>query len=249
MTTPASCGARPRRPSAIRPGLTWPATAMGIAGLNSWRHEIASDLRQYVPLDASIKISRLLLTNRSNRSRRLSVASYVEWVLGASRSASLAYLSTELDDETGALFAQESLKSGVRVARRLRGFVRRSVGLDMRSARIHRPQWLARRSRRPSRPYGMVEEGRRGSRPLRGMRTSIVLPPGGAVEIIFLLGRGRERQRSAQPDPALPIRRSRFDRSRNRGSLGKHALRRRRQDAHSLHGHHAQWLVAVSDAQ
>ena len=33
-------------------------------------HEIASDLLQYVPVDDPIKISRLVLTNRSNRPRR-----------------------------------------------------------------------------------------------------------------------------------------------------------------------------------
>ena len=42
---------------------------------------------QFVPVADPIKISRLTLTNRSGRARRLSVTAYVEWVLGASRSA------------------------------------------------------------------------------------------------------------------------------------------------------------------
>ncbi len=131
-------------------------------------HEIASDLVQYVPIDGPIKISRLTLTNRSNRARRLSVTAYVEWVLGPSRSASLPFVSTEIDAATGAMFARNpwSIGFGSRVAfADLRGAQTR---LDRRSARVHRPQ---RRTRRPRRARGRraaVEESRRRPRPLRG---------------------------------------------------------------------------------
>jgi cyclic beta-1,2-glucan synthetase len=69
-------------------------------------HDIAADLLQYVPLSDPIKISRLTLRNLSNRTRRLSVTSYAEWVLGTSRGASAPFLATELDSVTGALFAR-----------------------------------------------------------------------------------------------------------------------------------------------
>ena len=75
-------------------------------------HEIASDLLQYVPVDDSIKISRLVLTNRSSQPRRLSVTAYVEWVLGPARSASLPFVSTEIDADTGAMFAHNSWNMG-----------------------------------------------------------------------------------------------------------------------------------------
>ena len=69
-------------------------------------HGIALELLQYVPLDDSIKISRLKIRNTSKRTRRLSVTAYAEWVLGPSpRSASAPYIITELDQDTGALFA------------------------------------------------------------------------------------------------------------------------------------------------
>ena len=81
--------------------------------------DIASDLIQYVPLDASIKISRLVLTNRGSRARRLSVTAYVEWVLGASRSASLAFISTRGGRRDERRIRPQSLQHEFRIARRV----------------------------------------------------------------------------------------------------------------------------------
>ena len=68
--------------------------------------EIAVTLTLFVPLSDSIKVSQLSLHNRSGRARRLSVTTYAEWVLGASRTASAAYVTTALDETTGALLAR-----------------------------------------------------------------------------------------------------------------------------------------------
>ncbi len=51
------------------------------------------------------KFQSLTLKNVSGRPRRLTVAAYVEWVLGASRTVTAPHIITELDPETGALFA------------------------------------------------------------------------------------------------------------------------------------------------
>ncbi len=68
-------------------------------------HGIESDLLSYVPLADPIRISRLTLTNRSSRPRRLSVTSYAEWVLGTLRGASAPFIATSVDAATGAIFA------------------------------------------------------------------------------------------------------------------------------------------------
>ncbi len=51
-------------------------------------HGISLDLLQLVPVQDPVKISRLTLENRSDRTRRLSVTAYAEWVLGVERSDS-----------------------------------------------------------------------------------------------------------------------------------------------------------------
>ena len=71
-------------------------------------HGILLDLVQFVAPDDPIKISRLTLQNNSPSTRRLSVTAYVEWVLGSSRSASAPYIITEIDRQSGAMFARNA---------------------------------------------------------------------------------------------------------------------------------------------
>lgn len=90
-------------------------------GYSRFEHEangVALDLLHYVPLDDPIKISRLRLTNRSGRPRRLSVTAYAEWVLGTSRGASAPFITTEMDAQSGAMLARNrwSVTFGSRVA-------------------------------------------------------------------------------------------------------------------------------------
>ncbi|MEO7996358.1 MAG: hypothetical protein ABI852_02875 [Gemmatimonadaceae bacterium] len=69
-------------------------------------HDIGHELLQFVPVDDPIKISRLTLTNRSEHARRLSITGYLDWVLGTTRSSSAPHVTTEMDSETGAMFAR-----------------------------------------------------------------------------------------------------------------------------------------------
>ena len=68
-------------------------------------HGIDLDLIVHVPMGDPIKISRLKIHNSSQRSRRLSVTAYAEWVLGPSRAASAPFIVTAIDTATGAMFA------------------------------------------------------------------------------------------------------------------------------------------------
>ena len=110
--TPESCGDRRSRRCAMPARRTTFVTDKGYSSFQHHSHEIALDLLVFVPLEDPIKISRLRIRNTSTRRRRLSVTAYVEWVLGTSRGASAPFVVTEIDAQTGAMFARNPWNSG-----------------------------------------------------------------------------------------------------------------------------------------
>ena len=156
--------------------------------------EIASNLKQYVPVGDSIKISRLVLTNRSARTRRISVTAYVEWVLGASRSATLPFISTEVDAATGALFARNRWNAsfGSRVAfADLRGAQTSWTGdrreFIGRNGALSDPAALAAGS-------ALSKTVGAGLDPCAALSATLVLAPGQALEVVFLLGEAHDEE-------------------------------------------------------
>ncbi len=149
---------------------------------------IQTDLVQFVPMDAPIKISRLVLHNRSSRTRHLSATVYAEWVLAPSRSASLPFVTTELDPVTGAIFARNpwNMGFGTRVAFLDLGGRQTDWTGDRREFIGHNGS-LA----NPASLSGMAPLSRvvgAGLDPCGALRTRIELPPGGSVEIVAFLG-------------------------------------------------------------
>ncbi len=151
-------------------------------------HHITAELVQYVPLDDPIKISRLTLRNTSGRDRHLSVTAYVEWVLGSSRAASGAFVTTEIDPVTGAMFARNRWNAafGSRVAfADLRG--RHSDWTGDRREFIGRNGTL-------ENPVGLADGTPlsntvgAGLDPCGALRAALVLPAHTRVEIVFFLG-------------------------------------------------------------
>ena len=69
---------------------------------------IRSEVWVYVAVDAPIKFTVLKVRNESGRSRRLSATGYAEWVLGDLRPKSTMHVVTEVDPNSGALFARNS---------------------------------------------------------------------------------------------------------------------------------------------
>ena len=101
-------------------GTTWTPTPLPIRETESYAvrhgqgysifehlsHGIAQDLLMFVPIDAPVKISLLNLHNRTNRPRRISITSYNELVLGFRRGQTFPFIITEIDEETGGIFAK-----------------------------------------------------------------------------------------------------------------------------------------------
>ena len=79
-------------------------------------------------------------------------------------------------------------------ARRLRRSVRGSDQLDRQSARIHRPKRRARRPRRTFQRCAALRHGWSGPGSLRSSCATIEAPPGGVIEVIFLLGEAESEE-------------------------------------------------------
>ena len=160
-------------------------------------HGISLELLQYVPVDDPIKISRLKITDRSGRSRRLSVTAYVEWVLGASRCASAPFVVTEIDAETGAMLARNpwSNEFGQRVAfadlagRQLSWTGDRTEFLG-RNGTLDQPAALASDAPLSNRVGAGLD-------PCGALQTRLELKANGTAEIVFLLGETATDSRSA----------------------------------------------------
>ena len=159
-------------------------------------HGISHELLQFVPIGDPIKISRLTLTNHSSRLRRLSVTAYLEWVLGVARRGSAPYVTTEIDVETGAMFASNfwnrDFSSRIAFAD-LSGLQRRWTG--------DRTEFLGRNGR-TDRPAALTGDaplsGRIGAAldPCCALQTFVDLAPDGRVSVVLLLGQAETREKA-----------------------------------------------------
>ncbi|HSJ99321.1 MAG TPA: glucoamylase family protein, partial [Myxococcota bacterium] len=165
------------------------AHGQGYSRFEHGAHGVALELVQYMPLEDPIKISRLTLRNTSERTRRLSVTAYVEWVLGPSRVASALSIVTEIDPKTGALFARNpwNLAFGSRVA-----FA--DLGARQTAWTADRREFLGRHGTLDS-PAALAEEAPplskrtgAGLDACAALQAPVVLEPGGTAEIVFFLG-------------------------------------------------------------
>jgi cyclic beta-1,2-glucan synthetase len=157
-------------------------------------HGIVANLLQYVPVEGSIKISRLRLTNKSNLTRYLSVTAFVEWALGPSRAASLAFIETETDATTGAVFARNPANSA---------FGSRIAFADMRGAQSDwtsdRREFIGRNGTLAN-PAALASASPLSNKvgaaldPCVAMRGKLELLPGGVAEVVFFLGDAATRE-------------------------------------------------------
>ncbi|HEX8141257.1 MAG TPA: glucoamylase family protein [Pyrinomonadaceae bacterium] len=156
-------------------------------------HGISQELLLFVPLDAPVKISLLRLRNRTDRRRRLSVTSYSELVLGVERGRSAPYVITEIDEQSGAIFARNPYNNE---------FAERVAFADMsvenRTVTCDRKEFLG-RNRSPSRPAALRRShlsGRTGAGfdPCAALQTVVELEPGEAREVVFLLGEAETKE-------------------------------------------------------
>jgi cyclic beta-1,2-glucan synthetase len=156
-------------------------------------HGISLELTQYVPIDDSVKLSRLKIRNLSPRIRRLSVTAYVEWVLGTSRGASAPYIVTEVEPETHAILARNSfsVEYGNRIAfADLRGaqisWTADRTGFIGRNGTLDNPAALASSAPLAAKAGAAID-------PCAALQTTVALRPDATTEVVFMLGEAGNR--------------------------------------------------------
>jgi len=152
---------------------------------------IHSEVWVYVALDAPIKFTVLKIRNESGRSRRLSATGYAEWVLGDLRTKSSMYVITEIDPNSGALFARNPYNTEFRS---------RTAFFDVddmnRTLSGDRTEFLGRNGtlRSPAAMKRSRLSGKLGAAldPCAAIQVPFELADGQEREIIFRLGAGQD---------------------------------------------------------
>jgi cyclic beta-1,2-glucan synthetase len=187
-TTPAPI--REAEPYTIRHG-------QGYSVFEHTSHGISQELLLFVPLEGSVKISLLRLRNRTERRRHLTITLFNELVLGTQRSTSAPYIISEIDNETGTIFARNPFNN--EFAHRV-AFVTTSEKVS--SATCDRKEFLGRNGilSMPAALRRVSLAGRDGAGldPCAAIQVTIELAPREAREIVFLLGEGDSKQEAQE---------------------------------------------------
>ncbi|HLI17149.1 MAG TPA: glucoamylase family protein, partial [Rhodanobacteraceae bacterium] len=149
--------------------------------------DIYSEASVYVAREAPAKVTLLKLANKSERTRQVSLTSYVEWVLGEHRERSGRHVRTLFDAACGAVFAHNPYHdtfSG-RVAFHRLCAPRTEFTCDRRA--------FLGRNRAAGAPLGMrlvKLDGNAGAGldPCSAQRAVFELAPGEEVEMVIVLG-------------------------------------------------------------
>jgi cyclic beta-1,2-glucan synthetase len=155
-------------------------------------HGLSLELVEYVPIADPIKISRLKVRNTSDRTRRISVTAYVEWVLGPSRAAVSSFVTTRIDPASQALFATTAWYPA---------FAERVAFVDLGGRQTSwtgdRREFIGRNGALAA-PLALAVGGSlsgavgAGLDPCGALQTTIELAPGAVDEIVVFLGDGAD---------------------------------------------------------
>jgi len=154
---------------------------------------IRSEMWVTVALDAPVKFTVWKVRNESGRSRRLSATGYVEWVLGDLRPKSAMHVVTEVNPDSGALFARNPYNT--EFAGRVAFF---DVDDAIRTVSGDRTEFLGRNGTLRS-PAAMTRarlSGKVGAAldPCAAIQVPFELADGQEREFIFRLGAGRDAE-------------------------------------------------------
>ncbi|HXH32620.1 MAG TPA: glucoamylase family protein [Bacteriovoracaceae bacterium] len=150
-------------------------------------HGIEQSLEVFVALEAGVKFGRVKLKNTGSTPRRISVTSYVEWVLGFHRGSTAAYIIPEHDPQTGAILARNPYNNefASRIAFADISEVERSFTCDRRefigrNGSLKTPAALTR--------VGLSGTTGAGVDPCAAFQTKLEIAPGETATVVIVLG-------------------------------------------------------------
>ncbi|VVE82563.1 GH36-type glycosyl hydrolase domain-containing protein [Pandoraea sputorum] len=161
-------------------------------------HGLKTELVQFVSWHDPVKLSTLTVENRTKRPRKLSVAAYVEWVLGNERARNAPFVVSEIDPLTGAMFATNpwNAEFGERVT-----FI--DWCGDQTGWTGDRTEFIGRNGDL-AHPAGMMPDAMlsdttgAGMDPCGALLTQITLGAGERIELAFILGQANDRDAARQ---------------------------------------------------
>ena len=187
-------------PTPLPAGGNAPTAVRHGAGYTSYtqdRDGLVTELTTFVAVEDPVKLLVLRVTNRGSRPRLLSAAFYAEWVLGTVRDQTAPFIVTDVDHESGALFAHNSFNadSGPAVA-----FA--DTSLRPRTVTGDRLEFLG-RNRSSATPAALERVGLSGRAgtgfdPCAGLHGRFEVLPSREAVVVFVLGQA--------PDPATAAR-------------------------------------------
>lgn len=142
---------------------------------------IHTEMTVFVDIESSIKFTVLKIKNLSGRSRNLSATGYIEWVLGDNRVKTGMHIRTEIDPDSGALFAknQYNTEFNERVAFYDVDYLKKSFTGD-------RTEFMGRNG-------NLVNPAAMSRAHLSG-KTGLALDPCGAIQVPFFVADGEEQE-------------------------------------------------------
>jgi cyclic beta-1,2-glucan synthetase len=152
---------------------------------------IHTEMTVYVDIESTIKFIVLKIRNQSGRSRKLSATGYTEWVLGDNRMKTAMHIHTEIDPDSGALFAKNhySTEFNNRVAFFDVDYLKKTFTGDRtefmgRNGTLKNPDAMSRI--KLSGKVGLALD------PCAAIQVPFIVEDGEEQEIIFRLGAGKD---------------------------------------------------------
>jgi len=158
---------------------------------------IHSEMTVYVDIEEPVKFTVLKIRNDSGRARKLSATGYIEWVMGDIREKSAMYIHTEVDPDSGALFAKNPYNTEFpnRVAFFDVDYIKRTFTADRtefigRNGTLKNPDAMLRQ--KLSGKIGLALD------PCGAIQIPFEMVPGEEYEIIFRIGAGKTSQEATE---------------------------------------------------